>query len=231
MKHRFLSMCLIVLALGITLFSTAATSATTIHSGNRSGDGDQTTTPIKHLVVIFDENVSFDHYFGTYPFATNPAGEPRFMAERGIPTVNGLTPALLTDNPNSANPQLLDRSQALTCDQDHSYTDEQKAFDGGLMDKFVQSVSGGSCTDKSTVMNYYDGNTVTVLWNYAQHFAMSDNSFGTTFGPSTPGALNLISGQTHGATTPDVPNRVVGGTDISDLDPCTTPALAERSSP
>jgi phospholipase C len=45
-------------------------------------------------------------------------------------------------------------------------------------------------------MGYFDGNTVTALWNYAQHFAMSDNSFDTTFGPSTPGALNLISGQT-----------------------------------
>ena len=45
-------------------------------------------------------------------------------------------------------------------------------------------------------MGYYDGNTVTALWNYAQHFAMSDNSFGTTFGPSTPGALNLVAGQT-----------------------------------
>ena len=47
-------------------------------------------------------------------------------------------------------------------------------------------------------MDYYDGNTVTALWNYAQHYAMTDNSFDTTFGPSTPGALNLISGQTHG---------------------------------
>ena len=53
-------------------------------------------------------------------------------------------------------------------------------------------------TDKSLPMGYYDGNTVTALWNYAQNFAMSDNSFGTTFGPSTPGALNLVSGQTHG---------------------------------
>ena len=35
-----------------------------------------TSTPIKHLVVIFQENVSFDHYFGTYPNAANPAGEP-----------------------------------------------------------------------------------------------------------------------------------------------------------
>ena len=47
-------------------------------------------------------------------------------------------------------------------------------------------------------MGYYDGNTVTALWNYAQNFAMNDNSYGTTFGPSTPGALNLVSGQTNG---------------------------------
>src|ERR671937_2403531 len=36
-----------------------------------------TATPIKHLVVIFQENQSFDHYFGTYPRAKNPPGEPR----------------------------------------------------------------------------------------------------------------------------------------------------------
>ena len=49
-------------------------------------------------------------------------------------------------------------------------------------------------------MGYYDGNTVTALWNYARHYAMSDDSFGTTFGPSTPGAVNLVSGNTGGAT-------------------------------
>src|SRR5262249_1616449 len=79
------------------------------------------------------------------------------------------------------------------------YTAEQKAVNGGLLDKFVQATSrtGTGCAkDGSTVMGYYDGNTVTALWNYAQHFAMNDNSFDTTFGPSTPGALNLISGQT-----------------------------------
>ena len=43
------------------------------------------------------------------------------------------------------------------------------------------------------VLSYYDGNTVTALWNYAQHFAMSDNSYGTTYGPSTPGAFNVIA--------------------------------------
>ena len=39
-----------------------------------------TATPIQHIVVIFGENISFDHYFGTYPNATNPSGEPPFTA-------------------------------------------------------------------------------------------------------------------------------------------------------
>ena len=159
-----------------------------------------TATPIKHLVVIFGENVSFDHYFGTYPQAANTDGTP-FTAKPGTPTVNGLTDALLQHNPNTANPQRLTPAQAVTCDMDHGYTAEQKAADAGLMDKFVQ-YTGKSCTGQYSapglVMDYYDGNTVTALWNYAQRFAMSDNSFGTTFGPSTPGALNLVSGQTHG---------------------------------
>src|SRR5258708_5209018 len=94
-----------------------------------------TTTPIRHLVVIFQENVSFDHYFGTYPVATNPAGEPEFVARRGTPTVNGLNAAgLLTNNQNQINPFRFDRAHAATCDQDHTYRDEQRAFAGGNSD-------------------------------------------------------------------------------------------------
>jgi len=176
--------------------------------GGDDGDGPTTSTPIKHLVVLFQENVSFDHYFATYPTAANPAGEPAFTAADGTGTVNGLDASLLApNNPNSVQPFRLDRSQAQTCDQDHNYTDEQKAFDSGLMDQFVETVGrgAGTCADyghgTGLTMGYYDGNTVTALWNYAQRYAMSDNFFGTTFGPSTPGALNLISGQTHGFAT------------------------------
>src|SRR5216683_328522 len=140
-----------VLILGGAIVGTASAAPLTPTRAQSNATGVATTTPIKHLVVIFDENVSFDHYFGTYPYATNPAGEPGFTAKGGTPSVNGLTQELLTNNPNSANPQLLSRAQALTCDQDHAYTDEQKAYDHGLVDQFVQSASGGSCTDKSTV--------------------------------------------------------------------------------
>jgi phospholipase C len=183
------------------------------------GDPSTSSTPIKHLVVIFQENVAFDHYFGTYPNATNPQGQPAFHAAPGTPSVNGLSGPLLTNNPNSGNPQRLDRSQALTCDQGHGYTPEQKAFDMGLMDKFVQNTDNESCappdkTAPNLVMDYYDGNTVTGLWNYAQHFAMSDNSYSDTFGPSTPGAFNVTSGNTFGAICGPT-TAVFGGTPCS----------------
>jgi phospholipase C len=186
-----------------------------------------TATPIKHLVVIFQENVSFDHYFGTYPNAKNPAGEPPFFANPDTPSVNGLSGGLLNNNPNLSNPFRLDRSQAATCDQNHDYMPEQQAFDSGLMDKFVQFTGVGTSTSSpcpdynmgpNLVMGYFDGNTVTALWNYAQRYAMNDNSFGTNFGPSTVGAVNLVSGQTHGATS-NVSGDTIDGTIIGDPDP------------
>jgi phospholipase C len=174
------------------------------HGNN--GNHTETATPVQHLVVIFQENVSFDHYFGTYPKAANTSGQP-FVAKPGTPSVDGLSGTLLTHNPNLANPRRYDPSNpadVVTCDQNHEYQAEQEAVNGGKMDKFVQTVGTGPGTkspqgtpcNANDVMNYYDGNTTTAYWNYAQHFAMSDNSWDTTYGPSTPGALNLISGNT-----------------------------------
>jgi phospholipase C len=217
-------------------------------AGNPGADA---ATPIEHLVIIFQENVSFDHYFATYPVALNPPGEPFFRAEEDTPSVNGLgtlvegapSGVLLTDNPNAnnhandpnaINPFRLGRSQAPTCDQDHNYGHEQLAFDQGLMDLFPLNTGadGSSFCDaafaygkgKGLVMGYFDGNTVTALWNYAQNFAMSDNSYGTTFGPSTPGLLNLVAGNTYPATpsassTKVVPNNSGPGSLVGDLDP------------
>ena len=179
-----------------------------------------TTTPIKHLVVIFDENNSFDHYFGTYPNATNPPGEPRFIARPNTPTINGLTQLLINHDPDTAAPFRLDRSEAVTCDNDNHYKDEQTAYHGGLLDEFSEILSGtGTGCTPNLSMGYYDGNTVTALWNYAQNFAMSDNFFATEFGTTVMGHLNLVSGQTHGATPASVSGKVVNGTVIANLDP------------
>ncbi|MGH2887321.1 MAG: alkaline phosphatase family protein, partial [Solirubrobacteraceae bacterium] len=175
---------LLLIATASMVVAQTATARSSHHKASRTRRHERSgqvtgpsSTPIKHVVVIYQENVSFDHYFATYPNATNPAGEPLFHASRRTPSVNGLTGALLSANPNEANPLRLDRSHALTCDQDHGYTHEQQAFDSGLMDKFVQFTQNTSCvppefSSPGLVMDYYDGNTVTALWNYAQHFAM-----------------------------------------------------------
>jgi phospholipase C len=90
-------------------------------------------------------------------------------------------------------------------------------------------------------MGYFDGNTVTTMWQYAQHFAMSDNAYTDTYGPSTPGMLELVAGQTNGmkivattkkpSTMPNVSYYVGDGqggfTMINDVDPgydlCSSP--------
>lgn len=224
-----------------------------------------TATPIKHVIVIFGENVSFDHYFATYPSAQFPATRANppnpgvdgtaFVAQPGTPKANNLaTPLdvnnnfmplegdLLGDNnPNSAPPFRLNPNQASTQDQNHAYGAEQAASNGGAMDQFPEKVGRGNPTfmggptTPGLVMGYYDGNTVTALWEYAQNFAMSDNSWTTQFGPSTPGALNLIAGQTNGAINISMPGGSVmadghgGFTVIGDPDPlndvCSSPGI------
>jgi phospholipase C len=183
------------------------------------------SSAIKHVVVIFGENISFDHYFGTYPNAANTGGTT-FTAATGTPIPNNYisNPTLLTANPNEnsanlvtasnsvpANPFRLAPTQAATNDQDHNYGPEQLAFDNGKMDMFPYSVGVADSTAQVTetaapgiagttalTLGYYDGNTVTALWNYAQHYSLNDHSFGTTFGASTQGAINMVSGQTNG---------------------------------
>ena len=234
-----------------------------------AGNGNANTTPppapptpttaqaaIKHIVVIYGENISFDHYFGTYPNAANTGGTP-FTAATGTTIPNNYisNPNLLTANPNlngannstatstvqnsvAANPFRLGPNQAATNDQDHNYNPEQLAFDNGKMDLFPFSVgtpNSPTLTNQTAApsianttaltMGYYDGNTVTAMWNYAQHYALNDHSFGSTFGPSTPGAINLISGQTNGVvnqvgtTGAVIPDGQGGFTDINDADP------------
>jgi phospholipase C len=273
MKNRVLFACL--------------TAAFAVLGGSAGADERdfRTATPIKHLVVIFQENVSFDHYFGTYPNALNLPGETPFVASPRTPRrINTLaTPLdvnndfaplagvdLLNNNPNNnaaapgngktngagaSNPFRLSPAQVLTADQGHNESPEESAYDDGKMDGFPAWVGTAGpppvgVNNKALVMGYFDGNTVTAMWNYAQHFALNDNNFTTQFGPSTPGAINLISGQANGfdatlnvlsATTPptllhstheafgdasQLPSNI---TEIGDGDPlgdvCSNPAL------
>ncbi|AMP13645.1 phospholipase C [Collimonas pratensis] len=231
-EHRFAKPALaLAITAGLLGGCNSGSSSSSLDNGPTPPVVAKAATPIQHVVVIFQENVSFDHYFGTYPNAANPTGEPAFTAAAGTPVVNNLqtpldvtksfaalrVPSLLTANPttlntgngvNAINPFRLDRSQVVIADQDHDYQAEQMGFNGGAMDLFPASLGAGNSAAPQVLtpplntngltMGYFDGNTVTALWNYAQNYALNDNSFGTTFGPSAPGAINLISGQTNG---------------------------------
>jgi phospholipase C len=143
MSHLFTKAIALIATTAMTLFPVRLT----FHQGGYS----PTATPIRHLVVIFQENVSFV--------------------------------ALLTNNPNlnpangtgATNPFRLDPSQAVTKDQGHGYLAEQHAFDKGVMDLFPLFVgksgppptTGGVTSTIGLNLGYFDGNTVTALWNYA----------------------------------------------------------------
>lgn len=201
-------------------------SAQTIYAkdyNNNTNNILSTSTPIKHLVVIFPENTAFDHYFATYPNAKNLSGEPHFSSLPNTPSINGLTISLLNNNTNLVNPFRLDRinsKSVAVCDNDHVSTAIQRAYHGGLLDKFVGNIYNTSSKrcNPNQPMGYFDGNTVTALWNYAQHFAMSDNFYSTNFGASLAGHINLISGQIHGVTPKNLEDKVSNGTLIGDPD-------------
>jgi len=199
--------------------------------------GSSTTTPIKYVVVIFDENNSFDHYFGTYPNAlypsgvaastANPYGESPFVPLPNTPSVNGLSPFL--NNLSTVAPFRLDRAMETTCDNDNHYKDEQTAYHSGAINLFPTTTSGtGTGCTPDLSMGYYDGNTVTALWNYAQYFAMSDNYYDTEFGTTVMGHLNLLSGQTHETSVSTISGKVANGSIIANVeagfDDCVTTA-------
>src|SRR5215472_8632918 len=118
---------------------TCCAAAFAVVTTSAGADDFPTRTPIKHLVVIFNENISFDHYFGTYPHAKNTDGTTFTASSRTPKSINTLeTPLdtsnrfqplvglnLLTNNPNlnpangagGSNPFRLAPSQAGTSDQ------------------------------------------------------------------------------------------------------------------
>ncbi len=143
----------------------------------------QTSSNIKHLVVIVQENKSFDSYFGNYCSAavgSNPnctAGPS--CCERAPTTVQGAPQTVLTDNENSA------------FDPNHSQTCEISEIDGGLMDKFV---SGAVCGSNPRNFSVSNNATVGAYWGYATSYAMADRYFQAVAGASSSNDMYLARG-------------------------------------
>ena len=149
---------------------------------------------IKHIVVIYLENRSFDHLYGLFPGANGLANAdatsvqvdrdgkpyevlpPVMNTNLKPPAVDARFPTNLPNKPYRA--ELYAGLNQTTGDAVHRYYQEQMQIDGGKMDKFVSWSDAGSL-----VMSYYDGSKMP-LWDYAKRYTLADNFFHAAFGGS-----------------------------------------------
>jgi phospholipase C len=135
-------------------------------------------TPIKHVIVIVQENHTFDNYFGTYP------------------GVNGIYNVKANAN-SSGGPPVVEpypfASAVLKGNLNNSWTAAHDAYDNGKMDGFVAAQN-----DTDVAMGYYDYHLIPYYWDYASQYVLFDNFFSSVMGPSLPNHLYLLAGQSGG---------------------------------
>jgi phospholipase C len=182
--------------------------------------GDQTVlvsnlrTRIHHVFVIYQENRSFDSYFGTFPGADNlTTAEARAHGFAQYDPIGNqwIGPFRLSD------PDL--------ADADHSRPALYAKADGGKMDLYVAAEEGSMLRSGATVqqaqrvgiltMAHEDCDTVPFLWKYAKTFALYDHIFQAMYGPSTPGNIDLVAAQTGQTQWARHPSQGTGDTDDS----------------
>jgi len=200
-------------------FVAAMSLAMSASVGAESDNG--THSPIKHTIILYQENISFDHYFGTYGHGSNgiPAGSMLTHTD-GVQTWGPYAPT-----------QLSGTTQSRTCDVDHNYSDMIRMVDHGVMDQFLQfgndktvtnpsSSSSSTCPKFETVAApgsgltalanaYYTGTAgdpnapLQNYWRLASRYTLADNFFQGVYGPSTPGAEWLVSATNNTSGDPN----------------------------
>ncbi len=188
-------------------------------AGAESDNG--THSPIKHTIILYQENISFDHYFGTYGHGSNgiPAGSTLTHTD-GVQTWGPYAPT-----------QLSGATQSRTCDVDHNYSNMIRMVDHGAMDQFLQfgndkivtnpsSSSSTTCPKFETIAapgngltalanGYYTGTSgdpnapLQNYWRLASQYTLADNFFQGVYGPSTPGAQWLVAATNNTAGDPN----------------------------
>lgn len=150
---------------------------------------------IKHVFVIYQENRSFDSYFGTFPGAENlasPLAQTNGFRQFDRIGKQWVTPFRITASD--------------TADANHARLSLIAKADGGRMDQFVENEEATALQRGVTpvnaqrlgllTMSHEDCETIPYLWKYAHQFALFDHFFQAMYSPSTPGNIDLIAAQT-----------------------------------
>lgn len=172
---------------------------------------------VKYVFVLFQENRSFDHYFGTFRGANGlfsdgtqprvPASNTQALLDTDGSTIS-IQPFRIGTAQNAADLDDIDHGHPRMAAKMHLVNgipamdrfalDEQaKYFAGSPIDPVTApaTVPLKSKQYGELAMAYVDCDTVPFMWNYANKFTLFDNIFQTTIGPSSPNAIAMISGQ------------------------------------
>ena len=176
--HRRFSFCFGVFILSLFLISVLIASSMTLPLvyAQQINTINPATNPIKHIVVIMQENRSFDNYFGTYPGAN---GIPKNVCMPIDPDQldRGCVTPFLSTNP-------------ITEDMPHSYSASIIAYDNAKMDGFMLAE-----TENPKTMSYYDNKTIPYYWDLAKHYVLADNFYSSVLSYSLPNHWYAIAGQ------------------------------------
>src|SRR5579884_1393460 len=178
----------IVAAFLIATTTLAACSGSSTTSQNSNGD----IHKIQHVVVIMQENRSFDSYFGTFPGAD------------GIPMQNGVPTVCVNDPRTGQCVKPYHDTADVNTGGPHGEANSIADVDGGKMDGFIAQSEGGNkgcgtqpncaAAAPSDVMGYHTAQEIPNYWKYAQDFVLQDHMFESVDSWSVPSHLYLVSG-------------------------------------
>jgi phospholipase C len=150
---------------------------------------------IQHVIIIAQENRSFDSYFGTYP------GADGIPMKNGVPTVALFDPLTGKFQKPYYNPSILNQ------DDPHTHAADVIDVNGGKMDGFIRAYRQllTSPSAVSDVMGYHDNRQIPNYWSYAQNFVLQDHLFSSASSWSLPNHNYLVSGWSAKCTDPNNP--------------------------
>jgi phospholipase C len=153
------------------------------------GSGCAKLTDIEHVVILIQENRSFDHYFGSY------RGVRGFSQESAA--FQQPDPANTTTAPlGKLLPFHLDTSQAnaaCTHDISHEWVPQHQSWNNGAMDGFVSSRLATNSNDAVLSMGYYTRADIPYYYGLADAFTLCDNYFCSVIGPTDPNRLYTVA--------------------------------------
>ena len=195
---RTIFVCSVVFLVSTMTLAACSNSSPPTQSQSSSNTG---IHKIKHIVVIMQENRSFDSYFGTYP------GADGIPMQNGVPTV--CVPDPKTNQCVKPYHDPADRNGG----GPHGQTNATADIDGGKMDGFISQAQRGAkgctdpnnpaCTNSATpdVMGYHDAREIPNYWAYANHFVLQDHMFEPNASWSLPAHLFMVSEWSAKCTT------------------------------